>query len=132
LIGGAIATAIYTSIQSSKFTSILPSYVNSAASASGFTGSMSELLRAAGLNTAAAYRTVGGISKQTIVATQAAVKDAHVQAYQLIYLVAIAFGVVAIAASASVADIKESQRSKDVAVRLEDDKHQKPRGSRPA
>ena len=74
------------------------------------------------MNTAAAYRSVEGITNQTIAATQAAVKEAHVEAYQLIYLVAIAFGVVAIAASASVADIKESQRSKDVAARLEDDK----------
>ena len=122
LIGGAIATAIYTSIQSSKFTSILPGYVSSAASSSDFTGSISELLRAARINTASAYRAVEGINNQTIAATQVAVKDAHVQAYQLIYLVAIAFGVVAIAASASVADIKESQRSSNVAARLEDDK----------
>jgi len=83
---------------------------------------MPQLLRAAGLNTAAAYRAVEGITNSTIAATQAAVKEANVEAYHLIYLVAIAFGVVAIAASASVADIKPEQRSKEVAARLENDK----------
>lgn len=122
LIGGAIATAIYTSIKNDKFRNVLPGYVRGAASSSGFSGSMTQLLKAAGLNTAVAYRAVEGISNQTIAATQAAVKEANVEAYKLIYLVALAFGAVAIAASLSVADIKPEQRSKDVAARLEDDK----------
>jgi hypothetical protein len=122
LIGGAIATTIYTSIQSSKFTSILPSHVRSAASSSGFTGSFASLLKAATANTAAAYKAVPGISNQTIAATQLAVKEAHIKAYSLIYLVAIAFGGIAIMSALSVKSIDESQRSKDVAAHLENDK----------
>ncbi|KIW02240.1 uncharacterized protein PV09_06393 [Verruconis gallopava] len=122
LIGGAIATAIYTSIQTSKFTSILPGYVQSAALSSGFRGSMTALLKAATANTAAAYKAVPGISNQTIAATQLAVKEAHIKAYSLIYLVAIAFGCVAIVSALSVKSIDESQRSKHVAAHLENDK----------
>lgn len=47
LIVGAVATAIYTSIQSSRFTSLLPGKVAAAADATGFSGSRQELLTAA-------------------------------------------------------------------------------------
>jgi len=121
LIGGAIATAIYTSIQSSRYTSILPGRVASAAQMTGFTGSVSALVKAAGANTAKAYAAVPGITNSTIAAVQLSVKKANSDAYKIVYLVAVAFGVVAIAASISVKGIEEKQRSNELAARLEDD-----------
>lgn len=123
LIGGAIATAIYTTIQTNKFVQELPGMVETAAQSSGFAGSVTALIKAAGLNTAVAYAAVPGISNKTIAATQVAVKLAHVKAYSLIYLVAIAFGVVAIMAALSIKGIDESQRSGHIAAHLEDDEY---------
>lgn len=121
LIGGAISTAIYTSIQSNKFASVLPGMVLSAVESSNFTGSFTHLLGAAKVNTAAAYAAVPHITKQTVVATELVVKQAHVKAYALIYLVAIAFGCVAILAATSIRGVDENQRTSEVAAHLEDD-----------
>ncbi|TVY89024.1 Trichothecene efflux pump [Lachnellula willkommii] len=121
LIGGAVSTAIYTSIQSNKFASVLPGMVLSAVESSNFTGSFSQLLGAAKVNTAAAYAAVPDITNQTTVATELAVKQAHVTAYALIYLVAISFGCVAILAATSIKGVDENQRTSEVAAHLEDD-----------
>jgi hypothetical protein len=99
----------------------MPDMVVSAAKSSGFTGSVSKLLDAAKLNTAKSYSVVPDITNTTITATQLAVKEAHVKAYSLIYLVAISFGCVAILSSLSIKGIDNSQRSKEVAARLEND-----------
>ncbi|KAH8176647.1 fungal trichothecene efflux pump (TRI12) domain-containing protein [Sarocladium implicatum] len=121
LIGGAVATAIYTSIQSSRFESVLPGRVRSAADGTGFSGSMDSLLAAAQVNTLAAYQAVDGISNATIAAAQDAVLQSNSTAYQMVYLVAIAFGVCAIAAALSVKPIQQSQRSNNTAARLENE-----------
>lgn len=121
LIGGAISTAIYTSIQSNKFASVLPDMVLSAIKSSNFTGSSTQLLKAARLNTAAAYAAVPNITKQTIEATELAVKHAHVKAYALIYLVAVAFGCAAILSATSIKGIDESQRTSEISAHLEND-----------
>lgn len=122
LIGGAISTAIYTSIQTNKFASIMPGMVESAAQRSGFIGSMTKLLAAAKSNKVDSYSMVPDITNATIAAAQSAVKEAHVKAYSLIYLVAISFGCVAILASLSIKRIDDSQRSKEVSAHLENDK----------
>lgn len=121
LIGGAISTAIYTSIQSNKFASILPGMVLSAVKTSNFTGPFSQILKAAEVNSAAAYAAVPNITTETIRVTELAVKQAHVKAYALIYLVAIAFGCVAIISATSIKGIDESQRTSEVAAHLEND-----------
>lgn len=122
LIGGAVATAIYTSIQSSRFKDTLPGRVTSAAEASGFNGSMPALITAAGTNTAAAYAKVPGITNSTIAAVQYAVKEANAKSYQLVYFVAIAFGVIAIASAFSTKGVDDKSRSNQTAARLENEK----------
>lgn len=122
LIGGAIATAIYTSIQSSRYATVLPGNVGSAADATGFNGNMTTLLKAAANGTAAAYQAVPDITNSTIAAVTTAVKESNAQGYKLVYLVAIAFGAVAIASAISVRGISDSQRTKEVAAHLENDK----------
>uniref|UniRef100_A0A8H7K3N3 Major facilitator superfamily (MFS) profile domain-containing protein n=1 Tax=Bionectria ochroleuca TaxID=29856 RepID=A0A8H7K3N3_BIOOC len=119
LIGGAVATAIYTSIQSSRFAQVLPGQVRSAAEESNFAGSVDELLLAARKNTVAAYQTVEGITNSTITATQKAVLESNSQSYSMVYLIAIAFGCVAICSALSVKSIDASQRSNKTAARLE-------------
>ncbi|CAI6088032.1 unnamed protein product [Clonostachys chloroleuca] len=119
LIGGAVATAIYTSIQSSRFAQVLPGQVRSAAEESNFAGSADELLLAARKNTVAAYQTVEGITNSTITATQKAVLESNSQSYSMVYLIAIAFGCVAICSALSVKSIDASQRSNQTAARLE-------------
>lgn len=121
LIGGAVATAIYTSIQSSRFQDVLPGRVESAADGTGFTGSFESLLAAAQANTPAAYQAVDGISNSTIAAVQSAVLESNSTAYQMVYLVAVAFGVCAISAALSVKPIHNSQRSNETAARLENE-----------
>ena len=121
LIGGAIATAIYTAIQSSRFSTILPGWVEDTVHSSNFTGSIPDLVRAACLNIASAYKVVGGISNATIAATETAVKQADSEGYKLVYLVAIAFGLVAIVSAISTKGVEEKSRSNHTAARLENE-----------
>ena len=121
LLGGAVATAIYTSIQTNEFADILPGQVRSAAAASGFAGSVDALIKAAKVNKPVAYNAVEGISNSTIAAVKHAVLISNSKSYRNVYLVAIAFGCVAICAALSVKSIDKSQRTNAVAAKLEDD-----------
>ncbi|KAK7408047.1 hypothetical protein QQX98_009762 [Neonectria punicea] len=121
LIGGAVATAIYTSIQTSEFAALLPGHVRAAAESSGYRGAEEPLLTAATANTPAAYGAVQGITNSTIAAVQHAVLVSNSKSYRTVYLVAIAFGCVAIAAALSVKSIDQSQRSNHVAAKLENE-----------
>ncbi|KPM41179.1 hypothetical protein AK830_g5379 [Neonectria ditissima] len=123
LIGGALATAIYTSIQTSEFARLLPAHVRAAAESTGYGGSIEPLLTAAEANTPAAYGTIQGITNSTVAAVQHAVLVSNSKSYRTVYLVAIAFGCVAIAAALSVKSIDPSQRSNEVAAKLENNTH---------
>lgn len=122
LIGGAVATAIYTSIQTSEFGKLLPGQVRAAAESTDYSGSIESLVTAAKANTPAAYSAIEGITNSTIAAVQHAVLVSNSKSYRIVYLVAIAFGCVAIAAALSVKSIDRSQRSNEVAAKLETEK----------
>lgn len=122
LIGGAVATAIYTSIQTSEFAKLLPGQVRAAAENTNYPGSIESLVAAAKANTPAAYSAIEGITNSTIAAVQHAVLVSNSKSYRIVYLVAIAFGCVAIAAALSVKSIDRSQRSNAVAAKLETEK----------
>lgn len=126
LMGGAISTAIYTSLQSSRFVEVLPSYVEAAAKKSGFDGTLSDLVQAAEKNTAAAYQVIPSISNSTVALVQEAVKLANSNGYQRVYLVAIAFGALAIIAACSTADIDDKVRSNNTAAHLENEERRHP------
>ncbi|KAM5351009.1 hypothetical protein ACJ41O_003732 [Fusarium nematophilum] len=119
LIGGAVATAIYTSIQTNEFSRILPGQVQNAAEETGFDGSIEGLVAAARANTPKAYEAVEGISNATVEAVRRAVLESNSRSYRLVYLVAIAFGCVAISAALSVKSIDREQRSNEIAAKLE-------------
>ena len=122
LIGGAVAQAIYNSIKVNRYADEIPAKVTAAAAASGFTGSIPKLLKASALNTAAAYKLVPGINAKVIAATQLAVKEAYVDAFRLVYLVAIAFGALAISAALTTKSVDIEKKSNERAVHLENEK----------
>lgn len=119
LIGGAIATAIYTAIQTNTYSGIIGENVRSAASQSGYEGSISALLAAAETNTDAAYQQIPGITEQVIRAVQAAVKDANAVSYQRVYEIAVVFGGLAILTALTTRDIDKKKKTSETAVQLE-------------
>lgn len=122
LLGGAIATAIYSAILSSRFTSALPKFVVQAAESAGLPkASIPALLRATATNTAAAYAKVPGINKAVILAAELAYKLAYVQAFRLVYLVAIGFGGVAIIAAFCTKSTPVRLKNNNRAVRLKNE-----------
>ena len=102
LLGGAIATAIYSAILSSKFSEVISDKMVDAIRDSGATYSdslLQALVKAASTNTAAAYKAVQGSTPALQAAAALATKFAYVDAFSLVYLIAIAFGAVATAAT---------------------------------
>ncbi|KAK6193988.1 hypothetical protein LQW54_011917 [Pestalotiopsis sp. IQ-011] len=102
LLGGATATAIYSAILSSKFSQIIPDKMVDAIRESGVPFSdalLQALVKAGTTNTAAAYKAVQGATPALQAAAAMATKLAYVDAFSLVYLIAIAFGAVATAAT---------------------------------
>lgn len=102
LLGGAIATAIYSAILSSKFSEVIPDKMIDAIKESGVQYSdalLQALVKAGTTNTAAAYKAVQGATPALQAAAAMATKLAYVDAFSLVYLIAIAFGAVATAAT---------------------------------
>lgn len=124
LIGGAIATAIYTAIEYSRYDSVIVGKVQAAATSSGFTGSFPDLLNATATNTLAAYENVPKINDHVITTVQAAVKEANAEAFQLVYEVAVAFGVVAILVSLTTRSIDVKKKSNERTAALENEHEQ--------
>jgi hypothetical protein len=119
LIGGAVATSIYVSIYTSRYADNIGPTLQHYVQDTGFSGSFSELLKATTLNTPVAYEKVAGINAETVTAAQTAVKVSYVGAFKVVYLVAIAFGVCAIASALSTRSVKKENKSNEQAVRLE-------------
>ncbi|KAH7120948.1 fungal trichothecene efflux pump [Dendryphion nanum] len=122
LIGGAVATSIYVSIYTSRYADYIGPILQHMIANTGFGGSFSALLRATATNTQAAYANVAGATPETIRAATIAVKVAYVRAFRVVYLVAIAFGVCAIASALSTRSVKKSNKSNAQAVHLETEK----------
>ena len=119
LFGGAVATAIYTAIYSSRSAEVLPGKMKAAIEASGVTYSDSlyaALLKAAKTNTAAAYNSVTGVTPRLAALAQDATKQAYVKGFSLVYLVAIAFGVAATVAAMCTLSTDRSKKNNDRAV----------------
>lgn len=122
LMGGAIAGAIFTSVQRSRFADVLPGQITSAAASSGYSGSIPALLAAAKLNTAVAYSKVPGTSPAVIAAAQLAVKQSNVQSFSLVFKVAIAFCIVGIIAALFTKTVDVKKKNNERAVILENEK----------
>jgi hypothetical protein len=123
LMGGAIATAIYSAILSNRFADELPKQM--APITSGLpASSATSLLRSAALNTAAAYEAalqLPGVTTAIVASTQLAVKRSYVQAFKLVYLVALAFGGIAIICAAFTKSIPREKKTMERAVKMENE-----------
>ncbi|KAF2475799.1 MFS general substrate transporter [Lindgomyces ingoldianus] len=122
LIGGAVATSIYVSIYTSRYQSNITPILHRLTQDTGYTGSFQALLKATAANTQATYAKVPGITPETMQAAMLAVKTSYVGAFRLVYLVAIAFGVCAIASALSTRSVEKAKKSNEQAVRLETEK----------
>ena len=122
-MGGAVATAIYSAILANQFTNRLP--VKMAPVIHNYNVPASvvpDLLQAAALNTADAYAALPkSITPSVLAATQMAVKYAYVDAFKLVYLVAIAFGVLAITAAFFTKTIPKERKTLQRAIRMENE-----------
>ncbi|KAF2093872.1 TRI12-domain-containing protein [Rhizodiscina lignyota] len=128
LLGGAIATAIYSSILYSTFSDRLPSEMmkalTSSAQGTDFLRRMgaSALIKAAVANKAIAYSKVPGITPGIQVIAVTAVKEAYVHAYSIVYLAAVAFGVTALVCAVFVRSIPLEKKNLARAVILENER----------
>ena len=121
-MGGSVATAIYTAILTNRFASQLPIKMAPVISSHSLSPSTAEaLLGAAALNTEEAYAAVPSVSPAVIADTVMAVKLAYVQGFKLVYLVAIAFGCLAIIAASFTKSIPRERKTLVRAVRMENE-----------
>lgn len=129
MLGGSIATAIYTSIINNKFESALSDQISNEIAGLNFPSShIPALMAAAAKNTAAAYGSVPGITSSVTAAARLAVKKAYVLAFRTTYLAAIGFGCAAIIAAYFTRDIDRDMKSSSRAVKLENEVQTKKTG----
>ena len=121
-MGGAVATAIYSAILSNRFASQLPKEMAPVIQSNHLSSKTAKaLLEAAALNTADAYETVPNLTPKILAETELAVKQAYVQAFRLVYLVAVAFGVLAIIAASFTRTIPREKKTRERVVRMENE-----------
>ncbi|ETN39002.1 uncharacterized protein HMPREF1541_07044 [Cyphellophora europaea CBS 101466] len=123
LLGGAVATAIYSSIVDNQFAGKLPTQLRAAVAGTDFDPkNLATLAQAAAINTAAAYKKVPGISDQIVAASQWAVKLAYVEAFKVVYYTALGFALLAIGSALLVSNTDPAKKNMDKAVILENEK----------
>ena len=121
-MGGAVATAIYSAILTNRFAGALPGKMAPVIQAHNIPKSVvPALLGAAALNTPEAYDAVPGITPAIISDSAMAVKYAYVVAFKLVYLVALAFGGLAIIAASFTRSIPKERKTMVRAVRMENE-----------
>lgn len=77
---------------------------------------LASLITAAAANTAAAYSAVQGMTPELSAAAMSAVRQSYVQGFRLVYLVAIAFGALAVCAAACTVSTDRSKKNNSRAV----------------
>lgn len=124
LFGGACATAIYTAAEESERLRVLPGRMTAALEASNVAFSEStlqELITAAATNTRAAYGAVTGATPDLVSKAIDATRASYVQSFRLVYLIAIAFGVLATIAAACTVSTDRSKKNNDRAIVMKDE-----------
>ena len=122
LLGGAIATAIYTAILTNRYGEVLVSKIGQIASDHAFSQSAEQsLLAAAQVNTEAAYSQVPGITDGITASSQWAVKMSYVEGFKLVYLISIAFGGLATIAAFCTKNTDTRRKNNDRAVVLKNE-----------
>ena len=122
LLGGGVASAIYTATISSEFADKLPGEIAKAVQPLGFNmADTAALVKAAALSTTKAYAEVPGITPEIIQASDLAVKISYVGAYKVVFLVALAFGISGIICAFLSRSTPMSKKNSDKAVLLENE-----------
>lgn len=118
-----MATAIYSAILANTFASQLPKTMAPVLEQYSISPSIApDLIAAAALNTPDAYAEVpGGVSDNVIAAAGMAVKYAYVDAFRLVYLVALAFGGLAIVAASFTMTIPKEKKTMHRAIHMENE-----------
>ncbi|EXJ89151.1 hypothetical protein A1O3_02215 [Capronia epimyces CBS 606.96] len=92
--GGSVATAIYSTILSNRVKDVLPGLVSKATLPLGLpVTSLKPLLLALAAGGSASAAKIPGVTATVLAAAGQAYKEAYVKGFRLVYLVAIAFGV---------------------------------------
>jgi hypothetical protein len=123
LLFGAIATAIFSNVTNGKYAKTLPAIVR--ANVAKFNlpaASLTKLITAAKLNTAAAYKAVPGITPQIQAASVHANKEAYLTGAHLSYEVALAFGLCGCIAAVFLTSIDERKYTKKTVALQEADR----------
>jgi hypothetical protein len=124
-MGGSVATAIYTAILTNRLSSALPANVYKLTSANHLSSSTtSAILKAASMNTAAAYKALlqlPGVTQILVADLEMAVKESYVQAFKMVYLIALAFGGVAILCAGFTRSIPREKKTGQRVVRMENE-----------
>lgn len=96
MIFGAMATAIFSNLLNNEYTKILPGRIAAVAAPLGFpAANMTKLISAAKVGSAAAYKAVPGLTPAIQTTVIRANKLAYLKASQLVFFVAVAFGIIA-------------------------------------
>ncbi|KAF6810260.1 trichothecene efflux pump [Colletotrichum sojae] len=116
-LGGAVATALYSSVLTNELNKNLPKYVVPASTGAGLSPSSLEPLFTA--IAAGNFSTVPGINPDIVAAVTGAVKTAYTSSFQVVFYTTIPFSVVLLLSSFLVPNM-EKFLSHDVAKRLQD------------
>ncbi|KIW78953.1 hypothetical protein Z517_08793 [Fonsecaea pedrosoi CBS 271.37] len=122
--GGAVGTAVYSSIFSSRSADKVPAYVAAAALRNGLpSSSVDQLLGAMLTATGGPVTDVPGYTAEIGVAVSHAVKSAYVASFRYVWLSSIAFGAVSLICTIFVKDLSH-QLNDTVAIRLQKEQQQ--------
>lgn len=116
-LGGAVATALYSSVLTNELNKNLPKYVVPAATGAGLSATSLEPLFTA--IAAGNFSTVPGINQDIVAAVMGAVKTAYTSSFQVVFYTTIPFSAVLLLSSFLVPNM-EKFLSHDVAKRLQD------------
>lgn len=124
LLAGAVATAIFSNVTNNKYSSTLPKQVMSNLSPFEIPAdTVTKLITAARLNTAAAYKAIPGVTPAIQAAATLANKQAYLTGAHLSYQVALAFGLCGVIAAFFIPTVDDRKYTKKtVAVQQADRK----------
>ncbi len=114
---------MYASIVDNQFADLRPKQIQQAVSETNFdSANLGALIKAASVNTAAAYAKVPGITTQITLASQYAVKLAYTQSFKVVYHTALGFAVLAIISALLISDTDPAKKTLEKAVYLENER----------
>lgn len=124
LLAGAVATAIFSNVTNNKYAATLPARVRSNLAPFNLApATVTKLISAARLNTAAGYKAIQGVTPAIQAAASLGNKQAYLEGAHLSYLVALAFGLVGVVAAFWIPSVdKRKYVDKTVAIQKHDRK----------